>query len=151
MFENYTLEITNSTSRDQWLNNQSLFVESDSAPFMDPFYKWFIGAQFKSCKNSFRSHLSSNSTRPYSSMVGVTKASFVNFSIRKIFNLAKVPVEFLESHSYLTDRCHRSWAVMTPATLWTSNGKKGSVKWRCEHAQSRGFLGNFVNLHSATS
>ena len=36
-------------------------------------------------------------------------------------------------------------------TLWTSNGKKGSVKWRCEHAQSRGFLGNFVNLHNATS
>ena len=35
--------------------------------------------------------------------------------------------------------------------LWTSNGKKGSVKWRCEHAQSRGFLGNFVNLHNATS
>ena len=29
--------------------------------------------------------------------------------------------------------------------------KKGSVKWRCEHAQSRGFLGNFVNLHNATS
>ena len=36
-------------------------------------------------------------------------------------------------------------------TLWTFNGKKGSVKWRCEHAQSRGFLGNFVNLHNATS
>ena len=36
-------------------------------------------------------------------------------------------------------------------SLWTSNGKKGSVKWRCEHAQSRGFLGNFVNLHNATS
>ena len=35
--------------------------------------------------------------------------------------------------------------------LWTSNGKKGSVKWRCENAQSRGFLGNFVNLHNATS
>ena len=35
--------------------------------------------------------------------------------------------------------------------LWTSNGKKGSVKWRCEHAQSRGFLRNFVNLHNATS
>ena len=29
--------------------------------------------------------------------------------------------------------------------------KKGSEKWRCEHAQSRGFLGNFVNLHNATS
>ena len=37
------------------------------------------------------------------------------------------------------------------SALWTSNGKKGSVKWRCEHAQSRGFLGNFVNLHNATS
>ena len=28
--------------------------------------------------------------------------------------------------------------------------KKGSVKWRCEHAQSRGFLGNFVNLHNSS-
>ena len=44
------------------------------------------------------------------------------------------------------------WVVMgLGVSLWTSNGKKGSVKWRCEHAQSRGFLGNFVNLHSATS
>ena len=51
-----------------------------------------------------------------------------------------------------------TWVRSTPKSyasaeqpLWTSNGKKGSVKWRCEHAQSRGFLGNFVNLHSATS
>ena len=52
------------------------------------------------------------------------------------------------------------WGIRTPInfggyiwgfSLWTSNGKKGSVKWRCEHAQSRGFLGNFVNLHNATS
>ena len=34
--------------------------------------------------------------------VGVTKAPFANFSVSKIFDLAKVPVRFLESHSYLT-------------------------------------------------
>ena len=32
--------------------------------------------------------------------VGVTKAPFVNFSVNKIFGLAKVHVRFLESHSY---------------------------------------------------
>ena len=34
--------------------------------------------------------------------VGVTKAPFANFSVSKIFNLAKVPVRFPESHSHLT-------------------------------------------------
>ena len=34
--------------------------------------------------------------------VGVTKAPFVNFSVSKIFDLAKVPVIFFESLSYLT-------------------------------------------------
>ena len=34
--------------------------------------------------------------------VGVTKAPFANFSVSKIFDLAKVPVRFPESHSYLT-------------------------------------------------
>ena len=34
--------------------------------------------------------------------VGVTKAPFVNFSVSKIFDLAKVYVILLESHSYLT-------------------------------------------------
>ena len=29
--------------------------------------------------------------------------------------------------------------------------KKGSVKWRCKHVQSRRFQGNLVNLHNATS
>ena len=43
------------------------------------------------------------------------------------------------------------WLEIEYVSLWTSNGEKGSVKWRCEHAQSRGFLGNFVNLHNATS
>ena len=33
--------------------------------------------------------------------VGVTKALFVNFSASKIFDLAKVPVKFLEYHWYL--------------------------------------------------
>ena len=37
-----------------------------------------------------------------SSWVGVTKAPFVNFSVSKIFDLAKVPATFFESHSYLT-------------------------------------------------
>ena len=36
------------------------------------------------------------------SRVGVTKALFANFSVSKIFDLAKVPVRFFESHSYLT-------------------------------------------------
>ena len=34
--------------------------------------------------------------------VGVTKAPFANFSVSKIFDLAKVYVRFPESHSYLT-------------------------------------------------
>ena len=34
--------------------------------------------------------------------VGVTKAPFVNFSISRIFDLAKVPVRLFASHSYLT-------------------------------------------------
>ena len=34
--------------------------------------------------------------------VGVTKAPFINFSVSKIFDLAKVTVRFFESHSYLT-------------------------------------------------
>ena len=34
--------------------------------------------------------------------VGVTTAPFVNFSVRKIFDLAKVHAAFFESHSYLT-------------------------------------------------
>ena len=33
---------------------------------------------------------------------GGTKAPFVNFSVSKIFDHAKVPVKFVESHSYLT-------------------------------------------------
>ena len=38
----------------------------------------------------------------YTAWVGVTKAPFVNFSVSKIFNLAKVPVRFFESHLYIT-------------------------------------------------
>ena len=34
--------------------------------------------------------------------VGVTKVPFVNFSASKIFDLAKVPLRFFESHVYLT-------------------------------------------------
>ena len=34
--------------------------------------------------------------------MGVTKAPFVNFSVSKIFDLAKVPVILFASHSYLT-------------------------------------------------
>ena len=33
---------------------------------------------------------------------GVTKAPFVNFSVSKIFDLTKVTVRFVETHSYLT-------------------------------------------------
>ena len=46
--------------------------------------------------------------------VGVTKVLFVISSGSKIFNLAEVPVRFLESHLYF-DRCPRSWAAATPA------------------------------------
>ena len=34
--------------------------------------------------------------------MGVTKTLFVNFSVSKMFDLAKVHVRFLESYSYLT-------------------------------------------------
>ena len=37
--------------------------------------------------------------------VGVTKAPFVNFTVSKIFDLAKVTVRFVESYSYLTGLC----------------------------------------------
>ena len=33
---------------------------------------------------------------------GVTKASFVSLSVNKIFDLAKVPLRFVESHLYST-------------------------------------------------
>ena len=33
--------------------------------------------------------------------MGVTKALFVNFSVSKIFDPAKVPLKFFASHSYL--------------------------------------------------
>ena len=39
---------------------------------------------------------------PLTPGVWVTKAPFVNFSARNIFDLAKVHVRFLKSHSYLT-------------------------------------------------
>ena len=35
-------------------------------------------------------------------VTNMTKAAFVNFSVSKIFDLAKVPVALFESHSYLT-------------------------------------------------
>ena len=35
--------------------------------------------------------------------VGVTKDPFVDCSVSEIFELAKVPLRLLESHSYLTD------------------------------------------------
>ena len=35
-------------------------------------------------------------------VVGITKAKFVNFSERKILDLAKVPLRLFESHFYLT-------------------------------------------------
>ena len=38
----------------------------------------------------------------FPSGVGVTKAPFVNFSVSKIFDLAKVNLRSFESHSYLT-------------------------------------------------
>ena len=38
----------------------------------------------------------------FGSGVGVTKAPFVNFSVSKIFDCAKVTVRFDVSHSYLT-------------------------------------------------
>ena len=34
--------------------------------------------------------------------MGVTKAPFVNFSVSKIFVVAKVPLRLFESHLYLT-------------------------------------------------
>ena len=39
---------------------------------------------------------------PNYSEFGVTKAPIVNFILSKMFDLAKVPIRFLESHSYLT-------------------------------------------------
>ena len=44
--------------------------------------------------------------------VGVTKAPFVNFAVSKIFDLAKLPVTFFVSHSYVTG--------VTATHLWRS-------------------------------
>ena len=44
-----------------------------------------------------------NEDRGAQSVVGVTKAPLLNFSISKIFDLAKVPLRLFESHFYLTD------------------------------------------------
>ena len=43
-------------------------------------------------------------TMPYNSAPrkGVTNVPCVNFSVNKIFDLAKLPVTFFKSHSYLT-------------------------------------------------
>ena len=38
----------------------------------------------------------------YGTGMGVTKAPFVNFSVSKIFVVAKVPLRLFESHLYLT-------------------------------------------------
>ena len=50
-------------------------------------------------KTQSKWHGRSDTDRPG---VGVTKAPFANFSVSKIFDLAKVTVRFHESHSYLT-------------------------------------------------
>ena len=59
--------------------------------------------------------------QPYhnSSGVGVTKAPVVNFSVSKMFNLAKVPVKILWV-TFIFDRCHCSWAAATP------------IKYKCD-------------------
>ena len=47
---------------------------------------WFIKGRFHS----------------YTSGVGVTKAPFVNFSVRELFDFAKAHDRLIKSHSYLT-------------------------------------------------
>ena len=56
----------------------------------DPYYQSRSGTH-KDCERKLKR-----------SGVGVTKAPFVNFSVSKILDLAKVHVRFIESHSYLT-------------------------------------------------
>ena len=51
--------------------------------------------------------------RLYTARGGVTKAPFVNFSVSKIFDLAKVPV-YIFLISVIFNKCHRSWASVTP-------------------------------------
>ena len=58
--------------------------------------------------------------------VGVTKASFVNFSVSTIFESAKVPVKFFAAHSYMTaaeQRRHLSYMNV----VFSSQ----HVFWRC--------------------
>ena len=52
--------------------------------------------------NGFRQRYNSVPLWCNRSGAGVTKAPFANFSVSEIFDLAKVPVRFPESHSYLT-------------------------------------------------
>ena len=57
--------------------------------------KWKWKYVFKFCKIK-------SSLFPILFCVMVTNAPFIDFSVSKFFYLAKVPVRFLESHSYLT-------------------------------------------------
>ena len=66
-----------------------------------------------------------------SSEVGVTKALFANFSISKIFDLAKVPVRFPESHSYLTGVTAAELRLITNVHF-DNNGKCGK-QWNREN------------------
>ena len=43
--------------------------------------------------------ITSDNERKSVSGVGITKALFINFSLGKIFDFAKVPVKFFETHS----------------------------------------------------
>ena len=46
--------------------------------------------------------------------VGRTEAPFINFSIRDMFGLVRVPVRFFDSHC-IFHRCYCSSALATPA------------------------------------
>ena len=54
----------------------------------------------------------------YQITIGVTKDLFVNFSVKKSFNLAKVLVRFLQSHSYLTGVTVAELLRHLPNTWW---------------------------------
>ena len=59
--------------------------------------------------------------------MGVTKDPFVNFSVRKIFDLAKVPVRLFVSHSYLTGvAAAELWQLLSRNQCFDNGEKSGN-------------------------
>ena len=91
----------------------STLIIEISKPFTTTSYAFTLESKFQrhiKSNNSLKEYantrlhnfLSTGAPSALPTRGGVTKAPFVDVSVSKIFDLANVPVIFLESHSYLT-------------------------------------------------